>query len=257
MKNVIIQKDKVGNIPLLISKIDSYTVYKGLVIVYHPFLKAKENMLPYTYVMAESGFIAAAIDMQRHGERDNYEEKFPWQEFYNTAFETADEITDIIDYFLENYTFEHSEVTVTGVSLGGIAALSASMLDERIKNIALIVSSGNFSALARVRKRSVLRRFYTDNQCDETKFLADVDNNAKKYDPYLAPQKMRGKKLLMINGAFDFAFPPQIVKDCQGKIMEVKQDEEWMLEFIEMKNTGHEVNNKMISVLFNWINHLF
>lgn len=254
MCEVTIKQEKIEGIPVIIAV--SENSHKKLAVFYHQFLKTKEDMLPLLYLLAKMGYVAIAPDMRSHGERIDYTGEFPWQRFYELAFETADEVSDVIDYAFSRYEIEYEDVTVIGTSLGGIAALSASMIDERIKNIGAIISSGDFSSLCRVKKRSVLRRFYSDNSYDEKEFVESVDDKAVVYDPYLNMEYILNKRILMINGSFDLAFPVEIVTRFQNRMMEYKKNELDTMEFHLLKNAGHEFNIEMRDIVCEWANKI-
>lgn len=254
MSEVTIKQENINGIPVIVAV--SGNAHKKLVLFYHQFLRTKEDMLPLIYLLAKMGYVAIAPDMRSHGERIDYTGEFPWQRFYESAFETAEEASNVIDYAFDRYEIEYKDVTVIGASLGGIAALSASMTDERIANIGVIISSGDFSSLCRVKKRSVLRRFYSDNNYDENEFVKDVDVKSVTYDPYLNMERMLHKRILMINGSFDLAFPVDVVTRFQKKMMEYKKEELDTMEFYLLKNAGHEFNNEMRNIVCEWANRI-
>lgn len=229
---------------------------KRLVVLYHAYLDTKEFMLNFAYKLAEIGFLAVAVDLDRHGERANYNKKFPWQEFYNTIFRTAQEINTIIDYFVANGNAQNGNVTVLGTSLGGLTAFAAAIRDERVCNIATILASANFPQLARVGQTSTLKRFFSDNICNKDDYIENVEKMSVIYDPYYNISSLPPKRIFMINGTVDMAIPFLIVEDFQQKLKLAYKDISDKLEFISVPGAGHFLSRDMYDKVLNWMKGL-
>lgn len=224
-----------------------------LVLLYHQFLDRKESMLNFAYRLAEYGFFTVCIDIDRHGDRSNFENKFPARELYNVLFDTAEEVVSVIDYYCENHHILPDNISVLGVSLGGKVAITASMMDNRITHVVALLSSPNFPEIAKRHNEKVLSRFFADNaQCDET-YIQEINVRSKLLDPYYNIDKFASKNSLLINGLLDTTFPIEIIKDFQQKLQSSNSAKDTYHDFEFISKAGHQLNNGMIHTAIQWI----
>lgn len=248
-----------GSIPALIiksTKINS-GILRKTVIIYHSFAHAKENTIYIGYELAKQGFICLCIDLDRHGERMNVSEKFPYQYFYDCMIQTALEIDVVINYLTGNEAVTENDITVMGISLGGMAAFSAAVIENRIQNIITIASSANFTELARHNRKPSLARILSDNQYNIDEVISNTLQLSKEFDPYYNINKIENKNLLMINGGLDTEIPIRIVKDFQNKLENYNSIFRSKRDFIIMNGIGHQVQNIMIKKACEWLLQIF
>ncbi len=254
--SIQLKKSRINDIPFICCT-NGEPGKKKLVVLYHSYLDSKEFMLNFAYRLAEMGFLAVAVDLDRHGERDNYVVgKFPWKEFYNTVFKTAQEITTVINYFVEKEEVENGNITVLGTSMGGLTAFAASIVDERVNNIASIMASANYPQLARVKETSTLRRFFSDNIYCKDEFIKNVEKKSEIFDPYYNISMMPPKRIFMINGTVDMAIPIKIVEDFQEKLISEYKDKRSNLKFISIPGGGHLLSREMYEETLIWVKGL-
>jgi esterase/lipase len=236
-----------SNIPTLICCAEN--TKKNPIIIYHAFLQAKESMLQFAYQLAKLGYFAVCIDINRHGDRKNAAKKFPWNEFFEVVFETAEETSSIINHLEKFESIDCSQISVLGVSLGGLSAFSSALSDARIKNIITLLSTGNFMSLAENKKHNFLKRFLSDNNFDEKNFLERVKLKSGIWDPYYNIEKLTDKNIFMINGEMDFQIPISVVKDFQQKITETSVGKN---KFLHIKSGGHYISKDMADSAMDW-----
>lgn len=224
-----------------------------LILLYHQYLDRKESMLNFAFRLAQENYFTVCIDIDRHGDRNNYDKKFPSRELYNVVFQTAEEVSSVIDYFAQIYNIHTDNVAALGVSLGGKVALASSMKDERITHVASLLSAPNFPKIANEHKEKVLTRFFADNSTYSKEYLREINENAKIYDPYFNIEKFTNKQSLFINGTLDTTFPISMIKDFQEKLHKYNEKNDSIHEFVAMPGTGHQINNEMIGMTMEWI----
>lgn len=242
-------------IPALVIADEKYlerNLLEKVAIIYHSFAHSKENSIIWGYELAKFGFVSICVDMDRHGERTNVREKFPYQYFYNCMFCSALEIKVIIQYLIQNYKISN-EVTVIGTSLGGMAALAAAVIDDRVKNIITIASSANFTELAKYKKKPTLARILSDNKYDMGEIINQTYQMSKSYDPFYNIEKIQNKNILMINGGLDTEIPMKVVRNFQEKLKKKSDSYNTKKDFVVFNNMGHIIQNEMIKKACDWI----
>lgn len=249
---VMTKKAVINNrIPVLISW--EYPFVSKVVLLFHSFLHSKEDMLPFSHKLAQKGYLCINVDIDRHGDRENYQDQFPWQSFYDVVFQTANEIPIILDQ-LEAWKGEKlKNIATLGVSMGGMISLSAPIIDKRVVRVVSILSSGNYSELSRVNHATVLRRFFSDNQLDKESYYRSIDENAQLYDPIHHLSVFRRVCLLMINGTMDNVIPIASVEKFQKILSEQNRDFLQNYEFVKIPGAGHELMNRMVSRAIDWM----
>lgn len=260
MDDILVKHVWIKEIPALIilkeENKNKIEIHKA-VIIYHSFAHSKENTIYIGYELAKLNFICVCIDMDRHGERTNVLKRFPYQFFYNCMFCTALEISRVIQYLIDDYKIQDHEVTVMGISLGGMTALAASVIDRRVKNIITIASSANFTELAKYKNNSALARVFSDNRYDINELIEQTLEMSKKYDPYYNIDKIQDKNILMINGSLDTEIPFKIVKKFQDKVNNNGAIDEKKRDFIIINGLGHQIQNIMIEKACVWLQEIY
>ncbi|MCD6408278.1 hypothetical protein J7L87_04420 [bacterium] len=151
----------------------------------------------------------------------NLKKKLPPDDkgFFKFFRESIGEIKGIMSYLEKNYGIK--KFSVLGISLGGIMGFVLSGVDERVKKAVILISGGNFELITwRSLLRFTLRKDCPRNACKRMhktykKFLKegfykgimDFPRKCFLYDPMTYAELLDGKKVLMINGLFDFVIP--------------------------------------------------
>lgn len=240
-----------NKIPALVSWESPFA--SKIILLFHSFLHSKEDMLSFSHKLVQKGYICVSIDIDRHGDRGNYQKPFPWQHFYDVIFSTLYEIPIVLDQLEEWKGEKINNVTTLGVSMGGMIALSSPVIDKRINRVVSILSSGNYAELARNDQVTILRRFFSDNKFDKDTYYSSIERNAQNCDPYYHVSSYQKIHLLMINGTMDNVIPIGCVENFQKKLFEANDERLQDYQFIKIPGAGHELTNDMIKYAINWI----
>jgi len=121
----------------------------GTVLVYHGLTANKEVQRKEMVWMANAGFTAVCVDAPHHGERtDGYLETLssagPDQHFLviKLVLEAIHEIPTIVDYCIQHFP---GNTGITGISLGGLIAYAAPVIEPRLKAAVPILGSPDWS----------------------------------------------------------------------------------------------------------------
>src|ERR1700683_5398128 len=127
---------------------------RGTVLFYHGFGRTKERPDAYLAALAEAGFLAVSLDAVGHGERrladfdlifneERWDADFEATEtdFLKLIDDTAAEVPSIIDDLLSRDLAREAGGGVSGRSLGGNVCYAAVLADPRVRAIASIVGS--------------------------------------------------------------------------------------------------------------------
>ncbi len=148
---VIIERDKVGEMPLLIARPQSGGPFP-LIVALHGFTGNKETMLPLIEPLAASGFVVAAPDAKFHGERLDE----AWLRLAQTneavaisqsIFATAAELPALLDALLtrpDTRLDDAQGVGVVGVSMGALTLYAAIPLEARLTVAASLIGGGTW-----------------------------------------------------------------------------------------------------------------
>jgi dienelactone hydrolase len=124
---VVVEKDKVENIPLLHVVKESEKLEKlPLVIFIHGFQSVKERNLHYAYLLAEAGFRVVLPEVLYHGEREQgLSEKEFYARFWEMVLNTIAEIKMLKESYLKKGLIDSEKIGLAGTSMGGIVTLGA------------------------------------------------------------------------------------------------------------------------------------
>ncbi len=155
-------------------------------------------------------------------------------EFFEFFKDKVGEIRGIIR-FIEK-TFKEKEIFLLGISFGGIIGFIVSAIEEKIKKCIFLISGGNIEVIT---WQSMLR-FYLKKDCSRRtcrrmhkiyrkllnkELYEEIKNLPRKcfiYDPLTYVEKLKNKKILMVNGLFDTIIPFFCVLELKRKIKNMK-----------------------------------
>ena len=156
------------------------------------------------------------------------------EEFFEFFRKIVGEVRGIIKFIDSNFKSEN--INIIGMSLGGIIGFIVGATEKKIKKFVFLVTGANFELIT---WRSILR-FYLKKDCKrnvcrrmhkiynhflKTKFYNEIQNLPRKcflYDPLTYTENLKNRKILMINGLFDFIIPFWSVIEIKKKIKNVK-----------------------------------
>ena len=167
---------------------------RGTVLFYHGFGGTKERPDAYLTALAEAGFLAVSLDAVGHGERrladfdvifneERWDADFEATEtdFLALIDDTAAEIPSIIDDLLARGWARERGVGVSGRSLGGNVCYAAVLADTRVRAIAPIVGSPEWT----------LPRPHSPHHHPDRFFPAAVLSQAAEFDEHCPPRPIR------------------------------------------------------------------
>jgi uncharacterized protein len=167
---------------------------RGTVLFYHGFGGTKERPDAHLTALAEAGFLAVSLDAAGHGERRlaDFDEIFSeerWDadfeatetDFLELIDDTAAEVPSIIDDLLARGWARKEGVGVSGRSLGGNVCYAAVLADARVRAIAPIVGSPEWT----------LPRPYSPHHHPDRFFPAAVLSQAAEFDEHCPPGPIR------------------------------------------------------------------
>jgi len=167
---------------------------RGTVLFYHGFGGTKERPDAYLTALAEAGFLAVSLDAVGHGERrladfDAIFSEERWDadfeateaEFLKLIDDTAAEVPSIIDDLLSRGWAREERVGVSGRSLGGNVCYAAVLADTRVRAIAPIVGSPEWT----------LPRAHSPHHHPDRFFPAAVLSQAAEFDEHCPPGPIR------------------------------------------------------------------
>jgi alpha-beta hydrolase superfamily lysophospholipase len=146
--DLIEQNESAAGIPTLTAAQKGLPLDAPRVIVLHGLFGHKEKYLEELLLLARKGLRATAIDLALHGERGEGESGARYIEANLAAalrhiiFQTAADISSLIDSWGDD-----SRVGLYGVSAGGFASHAALMRDPRIKALAAVISSPDWTTI--------------------------------------------------------------------------------------------------------------
>ena len=144
-----------------------------------------------------------------------------------TGYQMA--VTDVrrvVDWATQNSLDNKRQITVIGLSLGGVIASMAMGIDPRIKAVVFLVHGGNTGKMMQTnsvsrfgRRYRLPEKEYQENQKNYASYLAEVANKGfenvtpaqRTYliDPLTYASMLKGRPVLMINARWDEFFPQE------------------------------------------------
>lgn len=155
-------------------------------------------------------------------------------EFFYFIREKIAEIRGIINYI--DKTLKVKNISILGISFGGILGFIISAIEKKINKCIFLTTGANLEFLT---WRSLLR-FYIKKDCKRKvcrkmhkiykKFLSnnlynEIKNLPRKcflYDPLTYLERLKNKKILMINGLFDLIVPFYCALEVKKRLKNIK-----------------------------------
>ncbi|HEX2822026.1 MAG TPA: alpha/beta hydrolase [Streptosporangiaceae bacterium] len=210
----------------------------GTVLLYHGFGGTKARVEYYSAALAEAGFLAVSLDAVGHGERryPDFDVTFSDQR-WDTAFDeteadflkliddTAAEVPSIIDDLLARGWAREDQVGIGGRSLGGNVSYAAVLADTRVRAVAPVVGSPEWT----------LPRAHSPHHHPDRFFPAAVLSQAAEFDEHV---------------------PVGPIRDFHAKLAPRYAREPERIQYIEYSGVGHfltpELNTESCQRMVAW-----
>jgi len=226
---------------------------KPLVICQHGFSGNKEGMLGTCLKLANEGFVAAAMDAVKHGERRDPDLLASLGEDPSQMFQiligTAEDVRTTIDYLGEVLGVDQKMVGMMGVSMGAITTLLAATMEDRLNAAVSVIGGADFQTL--VRKSSLERIGLSVGQM--TQFVKSAGELIKRYDPINNVQRFRTIPLLLLNGELDDLIPLECAQSLYEALKPQYQATPERLKMKVYPGVGHEYTHEMEDEAVDWL----
>lgn len=152
-------------------------------------------------------------------------------DFFNYIKINVEEVRGIIDEMSK----DGKSLSIIGMSLGGIIGLLTAAVEEKINKSVILVSGGNLEIITwdgllrfkfkkdcprkacrnmhRVYKKLLKKKMYEE--------ILNLPRRCFLYDPLTYKEFLKEKKILMINGIFDFIVPPFCAIEMKKKMKNI------------------------------------
>lgn len=231
---------------------------KPVVFCQHGLLGDKRHMLSICLRLADSGFLAVAMDARDHGER--MEPRF-WQRlrenmprfFFPILLGTARDVGKVIDYLEGRVEADVERVGMMGVSMGGFITVLSVTLEKRIKAATSVLAGANYRILMRkqLQAEGLGETFGLSNEP-----LADFDGYAKefveKYDPIDHVDRFRPIPLLFLNREKDHLVPLECATSIYDALKPLYKDAPDKLRIKVYPGVAHECSLEMEMDVVEW-----
>lgn len=254
---VVVEKDKVENIPLLhVVKENGKLEKLPLVIFIHGFRSVKERNLHYAYLLAEAGFRVILPEVLYHGDRDQgLNEKDFYARFWEMVLNTINEIKVLKESYLKKGLIDSEKIGLAGTSMGGIVTLGALTQYEWIKAAVSLMGMPSYEEfslwqLEQLKSQGINLPF-TEEQIEEQLRIL------QEYDLSDQPEKLDNRPLLFWHGKRDPLVPYPITYQFYEKVKPNYQDNPEKINFITDQRAGHNVSLEGVEATVKWfINYL-
>ncbi len=245
----IFEKHELHGIPA-VSCHQSGTESMPLVLLSHDLFNSKEYWRTELQTLAQSRYMAVAMDNRGHGDRKDPDLKkqlfvkgeMNLLEVRRLIKGTADDMPRLIDYFSTKREVDPTRVGMLGASMGGYAAFRAAVIDDRIKVITPIIASP----------------FWDDLPGDipfiqRPDLLDDLERYSRELSPGFYPEHFYPCAVLIQIGGLDIHLNPERVATFHSVLMPHYRETPEKLALIVEENVGHECTAGMIDNALNWL----
>ena len=210
-------------------------------------------MLGTCLKLANEGFVAAAMDAVKHGERRDPDLLASLGEDPSQMFQiligTAEDVRTTIDYLGEVLGVDQKMVGMMGVSMGAITTLLAATMEDRLNAAVSVIGGADFQTL--VRKSSLERIGLSVGQM--TQFVKSAGELIKRYDPINNVQRFRTIPLLLLNGELDDLIPLECAQSLYEALKPQYQATPERLKMKVYPGVGHEYTHEMEDEAVDWL----
>ena len=221
-----------------------------LVLLAHDLFNSKDSWRTELQTLAQSRYVAVAMDNRGHGERKDpalkkqlfVKGEVNVLEVRKLIKETADDVPLLIDYFSTKQEIDPARVGMLGVSMGGYVAFRAAVIDDRIKVITPIIASPFWDDLP------------GDTPfIDRPDLLDDLKRYSREFSPGFYPERFYPCAVLIQIGGLDIHFNPKRVAMFHTELVPYYRETPEKLAFVVDENVGHECTAGMIENAMHWL----
>ena len=243
-RNITTIRDQYCGIPYTLL-FDPTATKQPLLCFFHGFLSNRDlGSMGRVEQFASLGFAVLAIDAYNHGERlsqvfQTSTKSEQYAQILQIVDYTALDIAQLIDEVISlNQAIDTFNISVYGVSMGGMSALLYASRSDRVKKVVTLVSTPNFVD------------YYQDRQV-QYGFKAPLKQNLEHYqemNPSLHPLRLSNKACFFAVGIHDNVIDPSYTKEF------VNDHEELQITFQEY-DTGHCSTKAMLQDAQDFLLH--
>lgn len=251
---VVIEKETVGNIPLLHVVAEQKRNDKlPLIIFIHGFESIKERNVQYAYMLADKGYRVLLPEAIEHGERAASQVNAA--NFWKIVLTTIHELPLIKNAYAEKGLVDENRIGVAGSSMGAIITLGAMMQYNWIHTGVSLMGTPAYMEFARYQMKMMehqgMKLPFSEEQVEEQLAMLRLYDAAAHIDQFEA------RPLLFWHGAKDVMVPYKQAYAFYEQLQERYMKENVPLSFIIDEQAGHNVPNKGVVETVNWfVNYL-
>lgn len=163
--------------------------------------------------LAKNGIAGLVLVLPFHMQRSCKGRKFISEDLEKTIESVREAVIDIrrgCDWLEKRENIDSSRIGIIGISLGAIIANLSMGIDERFKVDVSILGGGN---LAKILWKSPIIFGIKYKMVKRGWNLSKLEDRLKVIDPITYVGRIRERKVLMINGLFDFVIPKSCVEE--------------------------------------------
>jgi uncharacterized protein len=249
---ITIQKDQIGNIPVLNMALGEY-MERALPAVFfiHGFTSAKEHNLHYAYYLAEKGYRVLMPDCLLHGERGaGLDEQQLSVKFWEIVLMTIEELETLKRHYLHEGLIEESRIGIAGTSMGGIVTLGSLTKYSWIRSAVSLMGCPSYVALADAQINALKSKGYSLPYSDEK--LNSMMEMLAEYDLSMQPEVLENKALFFWHGKQDTVVPYQPAYEFYKTLSESGNPNLRDLQFMSDDLAGHKVSREGVLKSVGW-----
>lgn len=245
---VIVERKKFANISTLhVVKKNACEDKLPLLIFWHGFTSAKEHNLHYAYSLAEEGFRVILPDAIHHGERDEgLTDSQRELVFWDIVIQSITDTKHIAWYTAEEYSADHKNVAMAGVSMGAIITLGSLTQYDWVTVAGSLMGTPAYSEFA-LQQINSLKLDERTVPFSEEELMQKV-LQLKPYDLSSKPDNILGRQLFFWHGERDAVVPVTGVKEFADQFSDRDN-----LKLIIDSQAGHQVNPEGLLSFISWM----
>ena len=219
-----------------------------LVIFYHGWRSAKEQVLTQARKLARKNIRVLLPDAINHGQRHADVSSIPSFTFWNSIQGNISEFSLLREYYQRRDLIKDQKIGVGGYSMGGMTTSALLTRHPEITAAAVIMGTPNLNAYARlVREDAAKRKMYYP------KDLELLTSWIKYYDLNSQPEKIAHRPVLFWHGTSDPRIPYRQSKDFFDRIQ--GEDYAQQVAFITGYKAGYLVEPRLMDKIANFFEY--
>lgn len=219
-----------------------------LVVFYHGWRSAKEQVLTQARKLAQKNIRVILPDAMNHGQRHADVSSIPSFTFWNSIQGNVSEFSLLINYYQRQNLIKDQKIGVGGYSMGGMTTGALLTQHPEITAASIIMGTPNLLAYAKlVREDAKRRQMYLPQDMEM------LTSWIKYYDLNSQPEKIDDRPLLFWHGTNDPRIPYHESKDFFDKIQGEPYSKQ--VAFITGYKAGHLVEPPLMDKIANFFEY--